>query len=82
MWSSLHSYFVKRPSDLKVKYTQKYIILKVELVVNEHFVEFGGEVVQQNIGIPIGSNCVSFLVDWFFYSSEATQKPPKEERFS
>ncbi len=34
------------------------------------FVEFGGHVYQQTIGIPMGTNCAPLLADLFLYSYE------------
>ena len=33
--------------------------------------EFGGQIFQQTIGIPMGTNCAPFLADLFLYSYEA-----------
>ena len=35
------------------------------------FVEFGGQIFQQTIGIPMGTNCAPLLADLFLYSYEA-----------
>ena len=35
------------------------------------FVEFGGRIFQQTIGIPMGTNCAPLLADLFLYSYEA-----------
>jgi hypothetical protein len=35
----------------------------VELLIDNIFVEFGGHIVQQNIGIPMGKNGVAHIVD-------------------
>ena len=43
----------------------------VELLIDNIFVEFGGHIVQQNIGIPMGTNCVHHIVDRFLYSHDA-----------
>ena len=35
------------------------------------FVQFGGQVFQQTIGIPMGTNCAPLLADLFLYSYES-----------
>ena len=37
----------------------------------QYFVDLGGWIFQQTIGIPIGSNCAPLLADLFLYSYEA-----------
>ena len=34
------------------------------------YVRFGGQLCQQMVGIPIGTNCVPILADLFLYSYE------------
>ena len=43
----------------------------LEFLVDNIFVVFGGKVVQQIVGIPIGTNCAPILADIFLYSYEA-----------
>ena len=43
----------------------------VELLIDNIFVEFGGHIVQQNIGIPMGKNGVAHIVDRFLYPHDA-----------
>ena len=64
-------YFLKEHSDSKHKYTEDDIINMLEFLVDNIFVVFGGEVFQQIIGIPMGTNCAPFLADIFLYSYEA-----------
>ena len=40
-------------------------------LIDNIFVEFGGRIFQQTIGIPMGTNCAPFLADLFLYSYEA-----------
>ena len=40
------------------------------LLIDNIYVEFGGHVYQQTVGIPMGSNCVPLVVDLFLYSYE------------
>jgi hypothetical protein len=43
----------------------------IEFLVDNIFVQFGGRVFQQTIGIPMGTNCAPLLADLFLYSYEA-----------
>ena len=49
--------FVKEYSDSKTKYTEHDIINVLELIVDNIFVVFDGKVLQQIVGISIGTNC-------------------------
>ena len=65
------TYFVKRHSDSKNKYSEEDIIKVLEFLVDNIFVVFAGKVFQQTVGIPIGTNCAPLLADIFLYSYEA-----------
>ena len=43
----------------------------IEFLVDNIFVECGGVIFQQVIGIPMGTNCAPLLADLFLYSYEA-----------
>ena len=43
----------------------------LDFLTDNMFVEFGGLVFQQTIGIPMGTNCAPLLADLFLYSYEA-----------
>ena len=43
----------------------------LEYLIDNIFVEFGGRIFQQTIGIPMGTNCAPLLADLFLYSYEA-----------
>ena len=43
----------------------------LEYLIDNIFVEFGGRIFQQTIGIPMGTNCAQLLADLFLYSYEA-----------
>jgi len=43
----------------------------LEFLIDNIFVEFGGELFQQTVGIPMGTNCAPLLADLFLYSYEA-----------
>ena len=64
-------YFVKEHSDAKNKYTEEDIIKMLEFLVDNIFVVFAGNVFQQIVGIPMGTNCAPLLADIFLYSYEA-----------
>ena len=40
----------------------------VVFCINNIYVEFGGHVYQQTVGIPMGTNCAPLLADLFLYS--------------
>ena len=46
------------------------IINMLEFVIDNIFAMFDGRVLQQTVGIHIGTNCPPLLVDLFFYSYE------------
>ena len=50
---------------------QTDIIRMVEFVIENIYVEFGGHVYQQTVGILIGTNCAPLVADVFLYSYEA-----------
>ena len=43
----------------------------LEYLIDNIFVEFGGRIFQQTIGIPMGTNCAPLFADLFLYSYEA-----------
>ena len=65
------AYFVKENSDSKNKYSEDDIIKMLEFLIDNIFVVFAGNVSQQIIGIPMGTNCAPLLADIFLYSYEA-----------
>ena len=54
------TYFVKDHSNAKHKYTENDIIRMIDFLIDNIFVECGGEIFQQVIGIPMGTNCAPF----------------------
>ena len=42
----------------------------VEFLIDNIYVEFGGHVYQQTVGIPMGTNCAPLMADLFLYSYE------------
>ena len=53
------------------KYSDADVIKMLEYLIDNIFVEFGGRIFQQTIGIPMGTNCAPLLADLFLYSYEA-----------
>ena len=51
-------------------YTADDICKMIELLIDNIFVQFGGRLFHQVIGIPMGTNCAPLLVDLFLYSYE------------
>ena len=64
-------YFIRDHSDAPQKYSEADVIKMLEYLIDNIFVEFGGRIFQQTIGIPMGSNCAPLLADLFLYSYEA-----------
>ena len=78
------TYFVKNETDAKVFYSEKDIVSMLEFLIDNIFVKFGGRLYQQNVGIPMGTNCAPLLADLFLYSYEAeyVQNLLKQKKFS
>ena len=51
-------------------YTADNIHQMIEFLINNIFVQFGGCLFRQVIGIPMGTNCAPLLADLFLYSYE------------
>ena len=67
----VHTYFIRDHSDAPQKYSDADVIKMLEYLIDNIFVEFGGRIFQQTIGIPMGTNCAPLLADLFLYSYEA-----------
>ena len=65
------TYFVINHSDSATKYTEDDITSMIDFLIDNIFVDFGGRIFQQTIGIPMGTNCAPLLADLFLYSYEA-----------
>ena len=52
----------------------------IEILENNIYVRFGGQLFRQTAGIPMGTNCAPLLVDLLLYSceNEFLDKPIKE----
>ena len=62
------SYFTSDPLNSDNKYTANDSCKKIEFLVDNIYVRFGGQLVQQMVGIPMGINCAPLLADLFLYS--------------
>ena len=62
------TYFVRDHSDAPQKYSDADVKKMLEYLIDNIFVEFGGRIFQQTIGIPMGTNCAPLLADLFLYS--------------
>ena len=51
-------------------YTSDNICKMIEVLIDNIFVQFGGRLFRQVIGIPMGTNCAPLLADLFLYSYE------------
>ena len=65
------TYFVKNTSNAKNKYTEDDIVRIIDFLIDNIFVECGGFIFQQVIGIPMGTNYAPLLADLFLYYYEA-----------
>ena len=65
------TYFVRDHSDAPEKYSETDVIKMLEYLIDNIFVEFGGRIFHQTIGIPMGTPCAPLLADLFLYSYEA-----------
>ena len=64
------SYFTSDPLNGDNKYTANDICQMIEFLVDNIYVRFGGQLFQQKVGIPMGTNCAPLLADLFLYSYE------------
>ena len=62
---------MKKHTDSNKKYSKINVFKVLELLVDNIYVEFGGHVFQQTIGIPMGTNYAPLLAEMFLYSYEA-----------
>ena len=71
--SHTSTYFVKNTSNAKNKYIEDDIVRMLDFLNDNIFVECGGVIFQQVIGIRMGTHCtpLTLLADLFLYSYEA-----------
>ena len=53
------------------KFSETDVIKMREFLIDNIFIISGGRVIQQIVGIPMGTNCDSLLADFFLYSYDA-----------
>ena len=56
---------------ITTKYSDADVVKMLEYLIDSIFVEFGGRIFQQTIGIPMDTNRAPLLADLFLYSYEA-----------
>ena len=61
----------KTHSDSAKKFSETDIINVLEFFIDNIFAMFGGRIFQQQVGIPMGTNCAPLLADLFLYLYEA-----------
>ena len=64
------SCFISGPLNGDNKYTANDICKMIEVLVDNIYVRFGGQLFRQMVGIPLGTNCAPLLADLFLYSYE------------
>ena len=52
------------------KYTANGICKMIEFLVDNIYVRFGGQLLRQMVGIPMGTSCAPLLADLFLYFYE------------
>jgi len=62
----LNAYFVKDHTNSKTKYTVVDIVNMINFLIDNIFIEIGGRIIQQIVGIPMRTNCTPLLADLFF----------------
>jgi len=61
----LNACFVNDHTNSKTKYTEDDIVNMINFLIANIFIEYGGRIFQQTVGIPMGTNCSSLLADLF-----------------
>ena len=64
-------YFVRDQSNAPQKYSDADVIKMLKYLIDNIFVELGGRIFQQTVGIPMGTNCAPLFANLFLYSYEA-----------
>jgi hypothetical protein len=59
------SYFSNKIQKGKTCYSEEQVISMLEFLIDIIFVSFGGTLLQQVFGIPMGTNCAPLPVDFF-----------------
>ena len=64
-------YFAKKNQKGQTCYSEEQVISMLEFLIDNIFVSFGGTLIQQVVGIPMGTNCAPLLANLFVYSYES-----------
>ena len=64
------TYFSSTLVKNKIGYNKEKVCSMLDFLIDNIFVTFGGEIFQQRVGIPMGTNCAPLLADLFLYSYE------------
>jgi len=73
----------KNHTNSKTKYTKDDIVNMINFLIDNIFIEFGGRIFQQTVGIPVGTNCVPLLANLFLHTKSNLSKNyfVKEKRY-
>jgi len=63
--------FFKDHTNSKTKYTEDDIVSMISFLIDFIFIEFGGRIFQQTVGIPMGTICEPLPADLSLHSYEA-----------
>jgi len=55
-------------TNSKTKYTEEDIVNMINCLIDNIFIEFGGLIFQQTVGILVGTNCAPLLANLFLHS--------------
>jgi hypothetical protein len=76
------TYFAKTIQKGQTCYSEEQVISMLEFLIDNIFVSFGETLLQQVVGIPMGTNCAPLLANFFVYSyeSEFLQKLVRDKK--
>jgi len=63
VFHGLNAFFAKDLTNIKTKYAEDDIVNIVNVLTDTIFIEFGGRIFQQTVGIPVGTNYASLFAD-------------------
>jgi len=66
----LNTYFVKDHTNSKTKDTDVDIVDMINFLIDNIFIEFGGRIFQQTVGMSMETNCAPLLAGLFLHSYE------------
>jgi hypothetical protein len=65
------TYFSNKIQKGKTCYSEEKVMSMLEFLIDNIFVFFGGTLIQQVVGIPMGTNCAPLIADLILYSYES-----------